>query len=473
MEAPKTFISYSWSTPEHQNWVLKMATQLRDSGVDVILDVWDLKVGQSPIAFMERMVTDPEVGKVIVISDKTYATKADGFKGGVGTESQIISKNVYENQEQTKFVAVVVEYDDKGNPCLPTYLKSRLYIDFSSSENFTDNFEQLLRWLYDKPRHRKPKLGSPPSFLQEKDAISLGTTTEYHRAINAVKEHKKTASGALEDYLSTFSKNLEEFRIKEFEGFYDDALVASIESFLPYRNEFCRLLNVVSRYAPNEENIEKIHSFFEKLIPYTKRPHNISRWHSRDFDNFKFIIHELFLYTTAILIKSENFKQLDMFLSKLFYVGQIEDFHNLQTIDYTVFRNHIPSLSERNDRLKLNWITLHGQLLKERCQGSEIEFRHILQADFVLYLRLALAGKLYSDAWYPITSCYLEFSYNAMELFGRANSKQYFEKMVCVLGISSKNELEAFMTQYTQSGHQLDRVNISNTIGFNQLATAS
>jgi hypothetical protein len=27
---PKAFISYSWSSPEHQNWVLNLATQLRE-----------------------------------------------------------------------------------------------------------------------------------------------------------------------------------------------------------------------------------------------------------------------------------------------------------------------------------------------------------------------------------------------------------------------------------------------------------
>jgi predicted alpha/beta hydrolase family esterase len=45
MNAPKLFISYSWSNPEHEQWVLDLATQLRESEVDVILDKWDLKEG--------------------------------------------------------------------------------------------------------------------------------------------------------------------------------------------------------------------------------------------------------------------------------------------------------------------------------------------------------------------------------------------------------------------------------------------
>jgi SEFIR domain-containing protein len=55
---PKLFISYSWSSEARQAWVLRLATQLREAGVDVILDRWDLKERHDAHAFMERMVSD-------------------------------------------------------------------------------------------------------------------------------------------------------------------------------------------------------------------------------------------------------------------------------------------------------------------------------------------------------------------------------------------------------------------------------
>jgi hypothetical protein len=67
--SPKAFISYSWSSVAHQEWVLTLATRLREDGVDVSLDKWDLKEGHDALAFMERMVSDPSVTKVIVVSD--------------------------------------------------------------------------------------------------------------------------------------------------------------------------------------------------------------------------------------------------------------------------------------------------------------------------------------------------------------------------------------------------------------------
>jgi hypothetical protein len=38
----------------------------------------DLKDGEDAVQFMEKMVIDPDIKKVVIISDETYAAKADG-----------------------------------------------------------------------------------------------------------------------------------------------------------------------------------------------------------------------------------------------------------------------------------------------------------------------------------------------------------------------------------------------------------
>jgi hypothetical protein len=106
---PKLFISYSWTNPENKEWVVGLATQLRSRGVDVVLDEWDAPPGTDLNRFMERVVTDSEVKKVIMVVDRHYVEKADARRSGVGTEAQIISSEVYGKTDQTKFVAVVIE----------------------------------------------------------------------------------------------------------------------------------------------------------------------------------------------------------------------------------------------------------------------------------------------------------------------------------------------------------------------------
>ncbi len=160
---PKVFISYSWSSQGHQNLIREWAERLVDqSGVDVVLDQFDLNEGDDKYVFMEKMVADKSITHVLVICDKLYAEKADARKAGVGTETQIMSKEIYDKVEQSKFIPVISEFDVKGEPYMPLFLKSRVWIDFSSPQSTNKNWERLIRLIFGKPLHEKPKLGKPP-----------------------------------------------------------------------------------------------------------------------------------------------------------------------------------------------------------------------------------------------------------------------------------------------------------------------
>jgi hypothetical protein len=128
---------------------------------------------------MEKMVTDESVKKVIIVCDESYAKKADSRSGGVGTETQIISSEIYSSVSQDKFVAVIAEKNDEGEAHLPTYYNARIYIDLSYDELYAKNFEQLLRWIFNKPINVKPELGNVPAFLSETPTASLGTSAQF------------------------------------------------------------------------------------------------------------------------------------------------------------------------------------------------------------------------------------------------------------------------------------------------------
>jgi len=133
--------------------------------VDVKLDKWDLKPGHDSFKFMEQMVTDPAVTKVILVCDKIYQAKANKREGDVGAESQIISPEIYNKSSQDKFAAVITENDENGQACVPVFYKGRIYIDFTQDEDFEVRYESLLRWILDKPLYVRPELGSVPSHL--------------------------------------------------------------------------------------------------------------------------------------------------------------------------------------------------------------------------------------------------------------------------------------------------------------------
>lgn len=479
---PKLFISYSWSNPEHEKWVINFSTELVENGVDVIFDKWDLKEGQDANAFMERMVTDPQIKKVAIICDREYAEKADRRSGGVGTETQIISPEIYSKADQNKFVAVLTEKDKNGMPYLPTYYKPRIYIDLSDSNLYASNFEQLLRWVYDKPLYIKPELGKKPAFLSEENPISLETTTKYRRALDAIRDNKDYVNGALDEYFATFNTNLEKFRITKKDAEFDDQVVENIGKFLPFRNEAIQIFLAISQYRDTPETIQQVHRFLESLIPYMERTKGVSSWNSWDFDNFRFIIHELFLYAIACLIEHERFNSAGYLLRQRYYVESNAEYGKNSMVPFTIFGQYMKSLEHRNSRLKLNRRSIRAELLIQRSKISGIRELRLMQADFVLFLRDAFESMQSGSRqeWWPGTLIYLERYEGSFEIFARAQSVEYFNKLKYAFDIQNKEDFRLLLEAiYNKKLHWLDNElssyvpEISKLVGFETMATVS
>jgi len=226
---------------------------------------------------MERMVADSSISKVLLICDKAYKERADGRKGGVGTETQIISPEIYKTREHSKYIAIVAERDPDGKPYIPIYYGSRLYIDLSDASTYASSFERLLRAIYGKPLHERPEIGKPPAFLSENESLHLGTTSRWRRAIEAMKNGRDVADGATAEYLSTLADSFEKLRItRTTDKEFDDAVIESIDSFVPYRNEFIEFMVTVAHYRDTDAMRKNIHRFFEKIAVFSERPEHIN-----------------------------------------------------------------------------------------------------------------------------------------------------------------------------------------------------
>lgn len=119
----------------------KVGRKLEQDGVEVVIDYKDLRLGHDKYAFMERIVADETIDKVLLICNESYKYKADSRSGGVGEESAIITSQVYGNVRQEKFIPIVNEYDENGMPYLPNYLAARMYADLT---DFNAGYEELL-----------------------------------------------------------------------------------------------------------------------------------------------------------------------------------------------------------------------------------------------------------------------------------------------------------------------------------------
>ena len=157
-ENPKVFISYSHDSPEHKRWVSELGAKLRHNGIDAILDQWDLGPGDEITFFIESGLRDSD--RVLVICTDTYVSKANAGEGGVGYERMIVTAQLAQDLGTNKFIPIIRKAS--GQEKTPTFLGTRVYIDFRNESQFDAEFERLLRELHREPIIKKPPLGKNP-----------------------------------------------------------------------------------------------------------------------------------------------------------------------------------------------------------------------------------------------------------------------------------------------------------------------
>lgn len=156
-ENKKAFISYAWDNEEHKNWVLKLATDLRNHGVDVIFDQWDIRLGNDLQFFMEQGLTDSSF--VLCICSDKYVEKANGGIGGAGYEKRIIASEIMKNNDKRYIIPIIK--GNSGAEKVPTFLSGLKYVDFDN-RNYFDCYQELLERIYDEDIKKKPPLGCNP-----------------------------------------------------------------------------------------------------------------------------------------------------------------------------------------------------------------------------------------------------------------------------------------------------------------------
>ena len=142
---PSIFVSYSHDSESHMAWVLQLATRLRANGVDILLDRWNLDLGQDVAAFIENGLSQSK--RVLCICSENYVRKANNKEGGVGYEKRIMTAEIMENLD-TNWVVPVIR-NNSGDPKVPTFLGSCLYIEFREDRLYETQYEKLLRSLLD------------------------------------------------------------------------------------------------------------------------------------------------------------------------------------------------------------------------------------------------------------------------------------------------------------------------------------
>jgi hypothetical protein len=69
----------------------------------------------------------------------------------------IITSELLSDINSNKIIPIIKQY---GTHNIPTFLQTKLYIDFSNDDEF--NFDELVRTLHNAPLFKKPEIGNNP-----------------------------------------------------------------------------------------------------------------------------------------------------------------------------------------------------------------------------------------------------------------------------------------------------------------------
>jgi small GTP-binding protein len=149
-ETVSCFVSYSWDDDKHKRWVYQLATDLRNAGLDVVFDRWELIPGANPARFMERIA---ESNFITVVGTPGYS---DRYKNrldagtGVAAEMDLINDRMIGTEAQKSSVMPILRSGDK-TASFPPFLRPRLYSDFKDDNFYFVGLFDLVLALYSIP----------------------------------------------------------------------------------------------------------------------------------------------------------------------------------------------------------------------------------------------------------------------------------------------------------------------------------
>lgn len=423
--APKAFVSYSWSSETHEAWVVDLATRLVQDGVEVVLDKWDLKVGHDANAFMETMVTDASVTKVLLVCDRIYAEKANSRLAGVGKEAQILTREIYERVDQDKYAALITERDTDGKAIIPAYYGGRRFIDFSQPELAETGYEELLRWIFDKPRYVKPKLGQAPAFIVDPDAVVTGTASKFKRAEDAIRAGSAGSGGFIADFGEALIAEMNERAPEnDFEPF-DEEVIRAAGTIRPGIRNLIDLVLAEARFGGN--GFDRILGIYERMGRLMYRPEHVQLWSEEEYDPYRMVCYEAFIGLVAVLIQERRFDLLGAAVNYRYLInGRDGGGGNSTTTSFRVFAQGLPSFERRKRRLQSSQNNLHADLIAETYSASFPRIDDLVEADFLLFLRgMIIEDGTDYESWWPRLILYARRG-KVLNLFARSESLSFF-----------------------------------------------
>lgn len=176
--APKVFISYSYDSKEHEQWVEDLANKLRtDAGVNAVIDKFILNTASDLNQIMIQGFEKSD--KVVIVLTENYAKKAERSDGGVGFEMSLAT--ILSKRPDSKDKLIFIKKDNTDfDSVFPFQFKDYYAIDFSKNSAFQEKFKELYYKIWNRNFHNVAPIGKSPFENQaESDLIDISAENIY------------------------------------------------------------------------------------------------------------------------------------------------------------------------------------------------------------------------------------------------------------------------------------------------------
>ena len=451
IEHPKVFVSYAWVDDENVNRVKDFVNRLRKDGIDTVFDQADLKPGQSMTHYMESCVRDSTVTNVLMLLTPEYKEKADMKKGGVGTETQIISQKVYSDVDNTKFVPVI--FDTRGasiQDCLPIYLKSRFSINLSDPSIYEDEYMKLVRILFGAPTVNLQPIGSKPEWVDNPEVVDYD-----QNMIALLRQYKErhNEKDTLIKACDIAAMLIDLLRNLSFEHPFDlGSFSSEYSKTRTVRNTF---LQMVYELLSNDSLLEFLLIFFDKFTAFADSLGQDQSTHYKAI-LMKMFKHELVISVIALLFKKRRFDAIHGLLSTSYVsyaarcgVSFHEYFYSCSRVDVYQFSEGLNSALSSNPNRRL--LCGLADYWVHNTYGPMIGAEDFANAD-VLTANLCCSLGI---KWFPLSYIYApEFSNWICDLAISLTSKTLSSRLLPLFGVRNLEELKPQIMKIFELQHK-------------------
>jgi hypothetical protein len=277
-----------------------------------------------------------------------------------------------------------------------------------------------------------------------------------------IEKNSERINTYLYDFLDEFISNLKDFALQNTSNMIltlGEEVFNNLNQTLPLKNDYVKFIELIFKTGLSFDP-EIITAFFEKLSGLLVDEAEDTPQRISSFDNYKFLINEIFISTVALSLKRNQYELMTelfycrYFVPKRYHMGSESD-------SYTVFNTYPEYFDEfykqhTGQKLFSPQATFMINRLSDMLKKEEF-----VNGDLLCYYVAQLNGQY----WFPKTYIYKSDHSGGFLLLSRLVSKRHFERIKNLLGVDSvKSFVEKVLSLGTAASYEQGYSMSSNKI---------